>query len=333
MATRDPDAPEIPTAPTASPDDRSSVPAPPRRRSGEGPYRDAREVLLAKRRRTRRRLEEAERAARRADELRKELDYFDTSLRSASSDLVARVRATTPCREHWDQMVGDDMVRHCARCGKNVFDLATMRTEEAEALLEREGTDLVPLRRRRDGRIVAGTCPGSRGRARIVGALTFAAAAGALIAHVGAAPPANESSTVDDAPTSPAVHPTADHHVLEGHRIAGVGDEEREQHPLPMHSFVVDERLLMQAMRNPRTVYLAEGDEITGVQVFGIGKGSALASIGLRNRDTLRSVAGWPIRSIDALEAGVAEFERRGGGVIEVERDGALSLHHVLLRR
>lgn len=327
MAARDLDAAEIPTAPTASTADRSSVPAPPRRRSGEGPYRDAREVLLAKRRRTRRRLEEAERAAGRADELRKELDYFDTSLRSASSDLVARVRATTPCRERWDQMVGDDLVRHCARCGRNVFDLATMRTEEAEALLEREGTDLVPLRRRRDGRVVAGTCPGSPGRARIVGALTFAAAACALVAHVGAVRFANETSTVDHAPTSPSVLPTDAHRVVEADRVADVRAE------APMHSFVVDERVLMRELRNPRVIYLADGDEITGVQVFGIGKGSALASIGLRNGARLRSVAGWPIRSIDALEVGVAELERRGGGVIEVERDGALRLHHVLLRR
>ena len=100
-----------------------------------------------------------------------------------------------------------------------------------------------------------------------------------------------------------------------------------------MHSFVVDERSLMRELRNARVIYLADGDAITGVQVFGIGKGSALASIGLRNGATLRSVAGCPIRRIDGLKAGVAELERRGGGTIEVERDGALSLHHVILRR
>ncbi|MCB9602555.1 MAG: hypothetical protein H6721_14530 [Sandaracinus sp.] len=325
MRARNPDEPEIPNVLTASPDDKSSVPTTPTRRSGDGPYRDAREVLLAKRRRTRRRLEEAERAAQRADELRKELDYFDTSLRSASSALLAQVRITTPCRERWDEMVGDDVVRHCSRCRNDVFDLATMRTREAEALLQREGTELAQLRRRRDGRVVAGACPGSRGAVKIAGALTFAAACAALVAHVDTVRSANEASPLGAARPSAVAPPI---HLTDLH------DDARDAPPpLPMHSFVVDEQILMHALRNPRVIYLAAGDEITGVQVFGIGKGNALASIGLRNRDTLRSIAGLPIRSFEALGAGVAEFERQGGGVIEVERDGVPTMHYVVLRR
>ncbi|MEZ4247804.1 MAG: hypothetical protein R3B99_06155 [Polyangiales bacterium] len=89
----------------------------------------------------------------------------------------------------------------------------------------------------------------------------------------------------------------------------------------------------MHALRNPRVIYLAAGGRDHGCQVFGIGKGNALASIGLRNRDTLRSIAGLPIRSFRSLGGGVAEFERQGGGVIEVERDGVPTMHYVVLRR
>ncbi|MEZ4247805.1 MAG: hypothetical protein R3B99_06160 [Polyangiales bacterium] len=136
--------------------------------------------MLAKRRRTRRRLEAERRAT--ADGF-EELDYFDTSLRSASSALLAQVRITTPCASvgtRWWATTWSAIARAAATA---IFD-ATMRTREAEALLQREGTELAQLRRRRDGRVVAGACPGSRGAVKIASALTFAAACAALVAHV-----------------------------------------------------------------------------------------------------------------------------------------------------
>src|SRR5262245_30602687 len=39
---------------------------------------------------------------------------------------LARLRIASPCSADWDEMTGDDRVRFCGRCRKNVYNLSEM---------------------------------------------------------------------------------------------------------------------------------------------------------------------------------------------------------------
>ena len=74
--------------------------------------------------------------------------------------LLEELRIATPCRADWDDMQGDDRVRFCGRCQKNVYNLSAMRRDEAEALVrEREGRLCVRFYRRHDGTVLTADCP------------------------------------------------------------------------------------------------------------------------------------------------------------------------------
>jgi hypothetical protein len=76
-----------------------------------------------------------------------------------ASALLSRARAAYPCAARWRDMKGDDRVRSCHACGKQVFDLATMSHDEAEALLGREGAaPCVRMFVRRDGKVMTSDC-------------------------------------------------------------------------------------------------------------------------------------------------------------------------------
>lgn len=77
--------------------------------------------------------------------------------------LLDRVAVETSCSASWDEMVGDDAVRFCCTCSKNVYDLTAMAPDDAELLLARhvaEGDALPCARiyRRTDGRILTAEC-------------------------------------------------------------------------------------------------------------------------------------------------------------------------------
>jgi len=57
-------------------------------------------------------------------------------------------------------MVGDEHVRFCGQCEKNVYNLSSLPREEAEALLvAKEGKMCVRLYRRDDGTVLTNDCP------------------------------------------------------------------------------------------------------------------------------------------------------------------------------
>jgi hypothetical protein len=57
-------------------------------------------------------------------------------------------------------MEGDERVRFCALCSKNVYNLSAMSRSEAEALVrEQEGRLCVRFYRRRDGTLLTDNCP------------------------------------------------------------------------------------------------------------------------------------------------------------------------------
>jgi hypothetical protein len=84
-------------------------------------------------------------------------------------------------------MVGDDRVRFCGLCRKNVYDLSTMTSEEARAFVQgREGTapPCVRFYMRSDGTALTADCPEGRRRVlrRRFGIAALASAALALAA-------------------------------------------------------------------------------------------------------------------------------------------------------
>jgi len=94
-----------------------------------------------------------------------------------------RLKVASPCKESWDGMVGDDAVRFCRRCEKNVYQLSNMTAAAIEALLADKGGDLcVRFFQRKDGTVLTADCPvGARRRRRKQVALGVGAGALSLV--------------------------------------------------------------------------------------------------------------------------------------------------------
>jgi hypothetical protein len=135
-------------------------------------YRDVSESLRAYRDRVVRDLQEARAAAKEAAEqasrvtvLEKELVETEGLLAKMGGKrpglpLLNDVSIAAPCKASWDAMVGDEHVRFCGRCEKNVYNLSSLPREEAEALLAaREGKMCVRLFQRDDGTVLTSDCP------------------------------------------------------------------------------------------------------------------------------------------------------------------------------
>jgi hypothetical protein len=82
---------------------------------------------------------------------------------SRGDDLLLYLPAAAPCGAIWQGMEGDDLVRRCRWCGKNVYNLAGMSGWEARDFVrEAEARRGVRFYRRRDGTLITDDCP--RGR-------------------------------------------------------------------------------------------------------------------------------------------------------------------------
>lgn len=74
--------------------------------------------------------------------------------------LLDKVKVAAPCSAEWRFMYGDDRVRFCGQCSKNVYNLSAMNRQEAEDLIRRmEGHLCVRYYRRMDGTIITNNCP------------------------------------------------------------------------------------------------------------------------------------------------------------------------------
>ena len=96
------------------------------------------------------------------------------------------LRIATPCSADWDDMKGDDLVRFCGRCEKNVYDLSALTREAAEQLVaDKEGRMCVRFFRRADGTVLTSDCPvgvrRERLRQRIWNRIAGAATSAALL--------------------------------------------------------------------------------------------------------------------------------------------------------
>jgi len=187
-------------------------------------YRDVSESLRSYRERIARELEDANLAAEQASELaakarvlQKELAETDNLLAKLGDNrralpLLEDIRVAAPCPAKWEEMVGDERVRFCGQCEKNVYNLSSLPRAEAEALVAaREGKMCVRFYRRADGSVLTSDCPvGVKRRRRRRGAM--AAVGGGLMA-VAAALGLEQTS---DRPTTGAMQPLQGEFVTQG---------------------------------------------------------------------------------------------------------------------
>jgi hypothetical protein len=100
--------------------------------------------------------------------------------------VLDNIRVASPCNASWDDMVGDDQVRHCGICDKDVFNLSNLTREDAEAVITAtEGALCTRYYRRADGTIITSDCSVGMRRARrrrliVAGVTVMVAAVGAL---------------------------------------------------------------------------------------------------------------------------------------------------------
>jgi len=71
-----------------------------------------------------------------------------------------KLKVASPCNADWDKMSGDEAIRHCKQCDKNVYHLSHMSNEQVESLLERaDEQPCVRFYERPDGSVLLGDCP------------------------------------------------------------------------------------------------------------------------------------------------------------------------------
>lgn len=102
--------------------------------------------------------------------------------------VLDNIRIASPCPADWEQMRGDDRVRACDQCQKNVYNLSELTRDEAEALIIEKNGDLCgTYYQRKDGTILLKDCEigVARNRKRKViaaGAAAFLGGAAGLFA-------------------------------------------------------------------------------------------------------------------------------------------------------
>ena len=74
--------------------------------------------------------------------------------------LPFNIRIASPCPARWEDMGGNDRVRFCDHCRKNVYNLAGMSPADAAALLEAtKGRLCARIYQRADGKVLEEDCP------------------------------------------------------------------------------------------------------------------------------------------------------------------------------
>ena len=70
------------------------------------------------------------------------------------------IQIASPCTASWAAMQGDERVRHCGDCNKNVFNLSAMPEAEAAALMagNADGELCVRFYQRADGTVMTSDC-------------------------------------------------------------------------------------------------------------------------------------------------------------------------------
>jgi hypothetical protein len=119
-----------------------------------------------------------------------------------SLPLLDRVDVASPCHARWEDMTGDERIRHCAECNLKVHNISALSRDDAEALLRASAGDRLCIRlfRRTDGTILTQDCPTGVAalRAKARRALVRVAALLGLIGAAGVAAASTSRSTWGD---------------------------------------------------------------------------------------------------------------------------------------
>jgi len=84
---------------------------------------------------------------------------LDEAEQRAKLPVLPNIRVATPCTADWNKMTGDERVRACADCNKNVYNISELTRDEAEALIvAKEGKLCVRYYQRKDGTILLKDC-------------------------------------------------------------------------------------------------------------------------------------------------------------------------------
>lgn len=81
---------------------------------------------------------------------------------TTTASLLDGIQIAKPCTANWDEMTGDEKVRRCALCKLDVYDISSMKRDEAEAFVaSRLGVERTCIRffRRADGTVLTRDCP------------------------------------------------------------------------------------------------------------------------------------------------------------------------------
>lgn len=108
---------------------------------------------------------------------------------------LVKLKLAAPCPKRWDDMRGDDKVRFCDQCSKNVFNLSGLNSEAALELIRRtEGKICARFYQRADGTVLTKDCPVGVARARRSAAAAIAIVAALVAFPVAAAVTSGGSS-------------------------------------------------------------------------------------------------------------------------------------------
>jgi len=77
--------------------------------------------------------------------------------------MLKDIRIASPCSAKWERMTGNDQVRHCAECNRDVYNLSAMTEREAEQLIATHTRRLCArFYQRADGTVLTQDCPFGR---------------------------------------------------------------------------------------------------------------------------------------------------------------------------
>ncbi len=105
-----------------------------------------------------------------------------------TEEWLNKIRIAKPCPASWDEMSGNDRVRFCAHCQKNVFNLSTMGADDAAVLVrEKEGKLCARMYLRVDGTLLTNDCPVGIAKYRRNVAMSLSSAAAVMLFVAGCA--------------------------------------------------------------------------------------------------------------------------------------------------
>jgi hypothetical protein len=74
--------------------------------------------------------------------------------------MLDQIRIASPCSASWEEMQGDDRIRHCQACNLNVYNFAAFTEHEIRDLVaNRQGRLCGRTYQRRDGTVMEQNCP------------------------------------------------------------------------------------------------------------------------------------------------------------------------------